>query len=67
MVKATVNGQGELVGIKISPEVANPEDVEMLEDLVLAAVSDGARKAQELMQRKMGQITGGLGGLGLPF
>ncbi len=67
MVVATVNGQGELVALKISPDVANPDDVEMLEDLVLAAVSDGARKARELMQQKMGQLTGGLSGLGLPF
>lgn len=66
MVTAVANGQGELLSVRISPEVVNPEDVEMLEDLVLAAVGDAIRKGQELAQSRMGQITGGLGGaLGL--
>lgn len=66
MVTAVANGQGDLISIRISPEVVDPEDVEMLEDLVLAAACDAIRKGQELAQRKMGQITGGLGGaLGL--
>lgn len=71
MVVATVNGQSELMSIKISPDVVDPKDVEMLEDLVLAAISDATHKAQENMQQKMGQVTGGLGGalggMGLPF
>nr|WP_321503599.1 YbaB/EbfC family nucleoid-associated protein [uncultured Dethiosulfovibrio sp.] len=66
MVKAVANGQGELISVRISPEVVDPKDVEMLEDLVLAAVGDAIRKGQELAQNKMGQVTGGLGGaLGL--
>lgn len=66
MVKAIANGQGELISVRISPEVVDPKDVEMLEDLVLAAVGDAIRKGQELAQSKMGQVTGGLGGaLGL--
>jgi len=64
MVTATVNGQGELTGVKLTPEVVNPEDIEMLEDLILAAVSDAANKAKDMMQQRMGQVTGGLG---LPF
>jgi DNA-binding YbaB/EbfC family protein len=66
MVKATVTGSGELQSVSISPEVVDPDDVEMLEDLVLAAVSDGLRRAQELQAEKMGAVTGGmdLGGLG---
>lgn len=64
MVSATVNGQGELVGVKISKEVVDPEDVEMLEDLVLAAVSDAANKAREMMEQRMGSLTGGMK---LPF
>jgi DNA-binding YbaB/EbfC family protein len=64
MVKAVVNGQGELISVKLSPEVVNPDDVEMLEDLILAAVSDAANKARELMEQRMGAITGGLK---LPF
>ena len=64
MVSATVNGQGELVGVKISKEVVDPEDVEMLEDLILAAVSDAANKAREMMEQRMGSLTGGMK---LPF
>jgi nucleoid-associated protein EbfC len=66
MVKATATGAGELQGVSISPEVVDPEDVEMLEDLVLAAVSDALRRAQELQAERMGAVTGGvdLGGLG---
>jgi len=66
MVKATATGAGELQGVSISPDVVDPEDVEMLEDLVLAAVSDALRRAQELQAERMGAVTGGmdLGGLG---
>src|SRR5436190_12194686 len=66
MVKVVVTGAGEVQSVRISPEVVDPEDVEMLEDLVLAAVSDGLRRAQELAAEKMGGVTGGLdvGGLG---
>ena len=64
MVSATVNGQGELVSVKLTPEVVNPDDIEMLEDLILAAVSDAANKARELMESRMGALTGGMK---LPF
>ena len=60
MVKATVSGSGELQSVKISPEVVDPDDIEMLEDLVTAAVSDGLRKAQDLAAQQMGAVTGGL-------
>ena len=64
MVSATVTGQGELVSVKLTPEVVNPDDIEMLEDLILAAVSDAANKAREMMESRMGALTGGMK---LPF
>ena len=64
MVSATVNGQGELISVKLTPEVVNPDDIEMLEDLILAAVSDAANKAREMMEARMGALTGGMK---LPF
>ena len=60
MVQAFVNGRRELVGVKISPEVVDPEDIDMLEDLITAAVSQALKKAEELYQQEMGRITGGL-------
>lgn len=65
MVTAHVNGQRELLAIKISPEVVDPDDVEMLEDLVTAAVSQGLKKAAEAHAEEMAKITGGLGIPGL--
>ena len=66
MVKVVVTGAGEVQSVRIAPEVVDPDDVEMLEDLVLAAVGDGLRRAQDLAAEKMGGLTGGidLGGLG---
>ena len=66
MVKVVVTGNGEVQSVRIAPEVVDPEDVEMLEDLVLAAVGDGLRRAQDLAAEKMGGVTGDidLGGLG---
>jgi DNA-binding YbaB/EbfC family protein len=66
MVKVTVTGAGEVQAVQIAPEVVDPEDVEMLEDLVLAAVGDGLRRAQEMQSESLGGVTGGLdlGGLG---
>jgi DNA-binding YbaB/EbfC family protein len=66
MVKVTVTGSGEVQSVKIAPEVVDPEDVEMLEDLVLAAVSDGLRRAQAMQSESLGGVTGGvdLGNLG---
>jgi hypothetical protein len=64
-VKVVVTGAGELRSVSISPDVVDPDDVEMLEDLVVAAVGEGLRKAQELQSARMGGLTGGLdvGGL----
>lgn len=67
MVTATFTGQGDLVGIKIDPEVINPDDKEMLEDLVASAVNEGIRKSRELMSERMGGITGALGSMGMGF
>ncbi|MBA2714273.1 MAG: YbaB/EbfC family nucleoid-associated protein [Rubrobacteraceae bacterium] len=64
-VKATMTGAMELVSIEIDPEVVDPEDVEMLQDMVLAAVNEAMTSSQELANKKMGGITGGLGDLGL--
>src|SRR3712207_5477643 len=63
-VKATMTGGLELVSIEINPEVVDPEDVEMLEDMVTAAVNEALSSAQELASRRLGGITGGLGDLG---
>jgi hypothetical protein len=60
MVSVTVNGKFELLALKIEKEVVNPEDVEMLEDLVIAAVNEGVRKAQEMAAAEMGKVTGGM-------
>jgi DNA-binding YbaB/EbfC family protein len=60
VVAATANGKNELVALKIDPEVAKPEDVEMLQDLVLAAANEALRKAREAMEREMKKATGGL-------
>ncbi len=66
MVTVTANGQGEIVAVKLSKEAVDPDDVEMLEDLILAAVKEATRSAQALAQQKMSGLTGGLGGMGLP-
>jgi len=59
-VKVTINGQQEIQSIKISPEVIDPNDVELLEDLVLTAVSEALAKSQELAAERLGGLTGGL-------
>lgn len=67
MVTATMTGSGELTALTISPEAIDPDDVETLQDLVVAAVRDASRAANELTASTMGPVTGGLGGgLGLP-
>ena len=60
VVKVVVTGSGEVQSVHIAPEVVDPDDVEMLEDLVLAAVSDGLRRAHDLQGESMGNVTGGL-------
>ena len=65
MVKVTMGGDMTLRALEISPEAIDPDDPEMLADMVAAAVNEGLRAAQELAQNKLGGITGGLGG-GMP-
>jgi DNA-binding YbaB/EbfC family protein len=60
VVKVTMNGQHKIQSVKISPEVINPEDVGLLEDLVLTAVSEATAKSQELAAEHLGGLTGGL-------
>ena len=60
MVRVVVNGKYEIVSLKIEKEVVNPEDIEMLQDLIAAAVNEGIRKAQEMSSSEMAKITGGL-------
>ena len=69
LVRATVTGAGEVVGLEIAPSAVDPTDAEGLADLVLAAIKDGNRAATELQQQAMGPLAeglGGAGGLGLP-
>ena len=69
MVKVTASGTQEIVSIKIEKEVVNPEEVEMLEELILSAVNQAKEKAAELQAQMMGGLTGGLNipGLNLPM
>lgn len=60
MVKAVVTGSGELRSVSISADVVDPDDIEMLEDLVVAAVAEAMRASQELQSEQMGPVTGGL-------
>jgi nucleoid-associated protein EbfC len=60
MVKVIANGKQQIVSIKIEKEVVDPEDVEMLQDLVLAAVNDALAKSQEMVSGEMSKLTGGL-------
>lgn len=66
MVTAVVNGQQEVISLKITREVVDPEDTEMLEDLVVAAVNEALQQSQELMSAEMSKLTGGLKIPGLP-
>ena len=65
MVTVKVSGKKELLGIEIKPEAVDPDDVEMLQDMVLAAVNEGLRVASETMEREMGKLTGGMSMPGL--
>ena len=69
MVKVVANGKQDIISIKIEKEVVDPEDVEMLEDLILSAVNQAREKAAELQAESMSSLTGGLNipGLNLPF
>jgi nucleoid-associated protein EbfC len=67
MVTVTANGAGEIQSIKIDPKAIDPDDPELLEDMVLAAVNEAIRSAHALAESKLGGLAGGaLGGLGLP-
>ena len=67
MITVVANGAGEIKQIKIDPKAIDPNDPEMLEDMILAAVNEAIRSAQSLMESKLGGLAGGaLGGLGLP-
>jgi DNA-binding YbaB/EbfC family protein len=60
MIKVVANGRNQVVSIRIEKEVVNPEDVEMLQDLILAAVNDALAKSQEMVAAQMSKLTGGL-------
>ncbi len=60
VVKATVNGKRQLVSLEIDPEAVDPDDVEMLQDMVIAAVNEALRKAEDTASESMSKLTGGL-------
>ncbi|NIS60213.1 MAG: YbaB/EbfC family nucleoid-associated protein [Proteobacteria bacterium] len=60
MVSVVVNGKQEVISVKIEREVVNPDDIDMLQDLILAAVNEGIRKSQEMVSEEMKRLTGGL-------
>ena len=66
LVTVTISGAGEVKAVKIDPRAVDPDDVETLEDLVLAAVHNANDEVRKLTDEKMGPVTGGMGGLGLP-
>ena len=66
MVTVEVTGDLRVKSIKIDPQAVDPDDVELLQDMVLAAMNEGLRAAQELAASRLGGLAGGLGGLGLP-
>lgn len=65
-VQVTVTGKKEIKAVKLDPEVVDPDDIEMLEDLIVAATNEALRQMEEISQKEMAKITGGLGG-GFPF
>ena len=65
MVMAKVTGNKQLVALEIKPEAVDPEDVELLQDMIVAAVNEAIRQADETVEREMGKLTGGLGIPGL--
>jgi DNA-binding YbaB/EbfC family protein len=70
MVKVTLNGKGEMRAVKIDPKLADPAEIEVLEDLILAAAKDAKSKVEEHVAAEMGKLTGGLPlppGMKLPF
>ena len=67
VVTAEVSGKRELTALTIDPEAVDPEDVEMLQDMIIAAVNAALRDAEKTASENMAKVTGGLGGLGLGF
>ncbi len=65
-VEVTISGKKEVTKVKLAEEVVDPDDIEMLEDLIMAAVNEALRQIEEASQQSMSKITGGLGG-GFPF
>jgi len=65
-VTATVSGALELVEIRVDPAAVDPDDLELLQDTIIAAVNEAMRSAQQLANQRLGAITGGLSGLGIP-
>jgi nucleoid-associated protein EbfC len=59
-VSVTMNGHREIQSIKLAPEVIDPDDIETLQDLIVAAVQDASKKAQELSEKRLGALTGGM-------
>ncbi len=66
VVNLKINGKKEILSVKIDPEVVDPDDVETLEDLIVAAVNEGIKKVESTSADEMQKITGGMGGMGLP-
>lgn len=66
-VTVTVSGKKEVISVKLSPEVVDPDDIEMLEDLIVAATNEAYRQMEEESSQAMAKLTGGLGGLGGGF
>ena len=62
-VKVVINGKKEFKSIEISPAAVDPDDIEMLQDLILSAVNEAVRTAEETMEKEVGKVTGGLGGM----
>ena len=63
MVKATVSGKRELLSLEINPQAADPEDTELLQDMILAAVNEALREGEETREKEMNRLGGGMGGL----
>lgn len=66
LVSVTMSGAGEVTAVTIDPKVVDPDDIESLQDLIVAAFRDGSRQVADLTSQTMGPLAGGLGGLGLP-
>lgn len=67
LVTVTVSGSGEFKSVSIDPKAVDPDDIETLEDLVLAAITNATEEVRRITEQKMGPLSAGLGGMGLPF